>query len=339
MNRHALSIVALLASIAGTNAYAFGTCDDASILDNSLITDVPWNAMYPIKLAGVRLSPSGSGAPHDASTRTFCACEDDLGIAVPGFTQAMYEPARLIELVRQPDCMMTLGGAELGMTNGRNRGQTGDSVSDEYRGATPAFWHYHYYAFPLLLMLEMVTPSRCGDGFQSMDLMYLSELDPTWNDAELSFFANPEAAIFSNPISQAACLADVAAASTGKAIDRLFWCAGSWGTLYPLSGYRTSKADNPTKTSLLATRSISAVHRRLLARKTVGDGALCTSPIYPTIPKSQYKMSMMYPVSERQDAHEIGEPSLLWGAWRNVPSKEDAVYMLWRYNDCCMTYY
>jgi conjugal transfer pilus assembly protein TraU len=320
-------------------SHALGTCDDASILDNSLITDVPWNAMYPIRLAGINLSGSGSGAPSGATSKSFCACEDDLGVSVPGFTQSMYEPARLIELVREPDCMMVLSGTDLNMTNGRNRGQTGDSQSDEYRGATPAFWHYHYYAFPLLLMLEMVTSNRCGDGYVSMDLMYLSELDPTWDDAELSFFANPEAAIFSNPISLAACLADVAAASTGKAIDSLYWCAGAWGSLYPLSGFRTSKADTPTKTSLLAARSVSAIHRRLLARKTFGDSALCSSPIYPTIPKSQYKMNMMYPVAETQDAHEIGEPSLLWGSWRNVPTKEDNIYMLWRYNDCCTTYY
>ncbi|WP_413694479.1 TraU family protein [Psychromonas sp. KJ10-2] len=43
----------------------------------------------------------------------------------------------------------------------------------------------------------------------------------------------------------------------------------------------------------------------------------------------------MYPVAETQEAHEIGEPAFLWGEWRNIPTKEDAVYMLWRWNDCC----
>ena len=337
-----------------------GKCGDAGILDSSLITNVPWDASYPIKLAGVTISPQGSGAPDDSTKKVLCACQDDLGVAIPGFTQSMYEPARLIELVREPECLMSLGGAKTSMTNGRLRGSTGESTHDETRGYHAAFWHYHYFAFPLMLMLEMTLPNRCGDGYMSMDLMYLSEVDPTWNDDELAFFANPEAAIFSNPISIAACIADVGAAAVGKPLDSLFWCAGAWGTLYPLGGHKTSKADIPTKTSLLATRAVAALHRRLLARKTSGDEALCSAPIYPTIPKSQYKMNMMYPVAESKKmtvestdtsgnttstttgsggAHEIGEPSLLWGSWRNIPSKEDNVYLLWRYNDCCETFF
>ncbi|WP_318408803.1 TraU family protein [Photobacterium leiognathi] len=337
-----MKIVAALFSllfISSVNAEEskFGECDSASILDSSMIVDVPWNSMYPIKLAGITISPSGSGAPNNASNKVFCACEDDLGIFVPGFTQAMYEPARLIELVRQPDCMMTLGGTEMGITNGRARGTTGSQ--EQYETAQPAFWHYHYYAYPLLLMLEMLVPNRCGDGYLSMDLLYISELDPTWTDPELAFFANPEAVIFANPAAMAACVADAAASAVGKPIDQLYWCAGAWGQLYPLSGYIESKSSVATKTSLLATRSIAALHRRLLARQTTGDQALCSAPIFPTIPKSQYKMNMMYPVPERQSSHEIGESAIKWGEWRNIPSKEDAVYMLWRYNDCCVTYY
>ncbi|BBM67916.1 plasmid transfer protein (plasmid) [Vibrio alfacsensis] len=321
------------------NVAQLGECRDGGVLDSSMFTDVPWNAMYPIRLAGINISPSGSGAPHDATKKAFCACEDDLGIAVPGFTQSMYEPARLIELVREPDCMMTLGGAEMGMTDGRMRGTTGKNEQEDGEGAQNAFWHYHYFAYPLLLMLEMLVPNRCGDGFMSMDLLYVSELDPTWNDAELAAFANPEAALFGNPISLASCLADGAAAAVGKSMDELFWCAGAWGALYPLSGFVSTKSSIATKTSLLATRSVAALHRRLLARKTTGDDALCDSPIFPTIPKSQYKMNMMYPVAERRDTHEIGEPSLQWGEWRNIPSQEDAIYMLWRFNDCCSTFY
>lgn len=322
-----------------TEEAKLGQCDDADILSSSMFSDVPWNAMYPIKLAGITLGDSGSGAPSNATNKSICACQDDLGVYVPGFTQSMYEPARLIELVREPDCMMTLGGAEMGMTNGRMRGNIGENNQEAGQGAKPAFWHYHYFSYPLLLMLEMTTANRCGDGYLSMDLLYVSELDPTWDDSELAFFANPESAIFANPISLAACIADAGAAAIGKPMDSLFWCAGNWGGLYPISGYVSNKSSIASKTSLLATRSVAALHRRLLARQTVGDDALCSAPLFPTIPKSQYKMNMMYPVAESGKAHEIGEPALQWGEWRNIPSKEDAVYMLWRYNDCCVTYY
>lgn len=333
------SLLLASASYADDSISKLGKCDNANILSSSMVTNVPWNAMYPIKLAGINVSPSGGGAPSGASNKSFCACEDDLGIFVPGFTQSMYEPARLIELVREPDCMMTLGGAEMNMTNGRMRGTIGHNEQGEGQGSTNAFWHYHYFAYPLLMMLEMIIPNRCGDGYLSMDLLYLSELDPTWNDSELGFFANPESAIFANPISLAACMADAGAAAVGKPMDELYWCAGAWGGLYPLSGSINTKSSIASKTSLLATRSIAALHRRLLARQTMGDDALCSAPIFPTIPKSQYKMNMMYPVAESSDTHEIGEPALQWGEWRNIPSKEDAVYMLWRYNDCCTTFY
>lgn len=340
-------------------SFSLGTCDDAGLVDGSMFTDVPWSALYPIKLAGTQVSPSGTGAPDESVNDPLCACEDDLGIFVPGFTQGMYEPTHLIELVRKPDCMLSLGGADLNLTSGRAQGNIGHSESAE--GDSPAFWHYHYFSYPLLMMLEMASPNRCGDGHMSMDLLYLSELDPTWMDSELGFFANPEAAIFANPVAIAACIADTVAASTGKPLDELFWCAGAWGGLYPLTGYIQNKSSVPSKTSLLATRSIAALHRRLLARKTVGKDAMCSAPLFPNIPKTQYKMSMMYPVPERggsrtvsqenqdgsttsQDyntdgAHEIGAPALMWGEWRNIPSKEDSVYLLWRYNDCCNTLY
>ncbi len=316
-----------------------GECKDAKVLTGSMIADTPWDAMYPIKLLGFQISPTGSGAPSNSSSKTMCSCEDDLGIFVPGFTQSMYEPARIIELVREPDCMMTLGGAKLSMTNGRQRGTIGSNEQGAGQGAKPAFWHYHYFAYPLLLMLEMLTPSRCGDGYMSMDLLYFSELDPTWTDEELGFFANPESAIFANPISIASCVIDNAAAAVGEPIDSMFWCAGAWGQMYPTSGYVSNKSSIPTKTSLLATRTVAALHRRLLARRTMGDDALCSAPLFPTIPKSQYKMNMMYPVAERQSAHRIGQTSMTWGEWRTIPSQEDAVYMLWRYNDCCLTFY
>ncbi|EHA1082420.1 conjugal transfer protein TraU [Photobacterium damselae] len=322
-----------------TNAedFSLGTCQDADVLSGNLITDVPWSAMYPIRLAGIRVSPNGDGAPSEATRDSMCACEDDLGIYVPGITQSMYEPARLIELVRQPNCHMVLGGAVIETTNGRKRGKIGTST--ETIENQTGFWHYHYYSYPLLLMLELLVPNRCGDGIVGMDLMYLSELDVTWSDSEIAFFANPEAAIFNNPISIAACAGDAAAAATGHPIDGMFWCAGAWGQMYPLSGYTQQNTSIPTKTSLLATRSVAALHRRLLAYKTMGDDAMCDSVIFPTIPKSQYKMNMMYPIAERDDTHKIGELSMKWGEWRTMPSKEDAVYMLWRWNDCCTTYY
>jgi len=124
---------------------------------------------------------------------------------------------------------------------------------------------------------------------------------------------------------------------------------------------------------LLSARVLAALHRRGLAHKTYGDDALCGGTIYPMVPKQQYKMSMMFPVTEakaekqqveKKDAngntvmgangapemvekvvpgenccHYIGESPFKWGEWRNIPGTgEDFVYLIWRYTDCCLSY-
>ncbi|NMV20790.1 conjugal transfer protein TraU, partial [Vibrio parahaemolyticus] len=91
---------------------------------------------------------------------------------------------------------------------------------------------------PLLVMLDLFMDGNCNaDGYMDFDLMYLSELDPTWLNDELAFFTQPEAAAVANPLAISACTADAASSTLGKPIDQLFWCAGSWGHLYPLSGH------------------------------------------------------------------------------------------------------
>jgi conjugal transfer pilus assembly protein TraU len=68
------------------------------------------------------------------------------------------------------------------------------------------------------------------------DLGYITELDPLWGDDETGFILNPEAALFGNPIAQAACVADCGLASAGFSNDAFFWCNGCQGSLYPFTG-------------------------------------------------------------------------------------------------------
>ena len=94
--------------------------------------------------------------------------------------------------------------------------------------------------------------------------MYLSEIDPTWNNDGVAFFLNPEAALFANPIAIAACAVDCTSATVGvdTAADSMFWCAGCWGNLYPLTGNIASKGSPPRDSSLLATRATAATSSR-----------------------------------------------------------------------------
>jgi conjugal transfer pilus assembly protein TraU len=310
-------------------------CPDAELFSGKLITDICWGCLFPIRIAG--LSIGGGTRPPGASNRVLCACNDALGVPHPGFVVSLWEPARIVELTRNPACAPALGGIRLPLGSRRLLGTAGKA---EWDASDISFYHYHWYAFPLLVLLDLFFEDRCNaDGLVDFDILYLSELDPTWNNSELAFFTNPEAAWLASPVALAACLADAAAASAGAPIDSLFWCAGTWGLLYPLSGTMPNYGARPSETSLSAARALAALHRRGLARRTLGDDALCRAPIEPFLPKRQYRLSMFYPLPEARSNHVIGESVFRWGSWRSLPGPgEDHLYLLWRWNDCCATF-
>ncbi len=308
-------------------------CHDAGVIGAKLISDICWRCLFPIRVAGAAMDGVGGSVPSGAVDDPLCACRDNQGVWIPGVTTAMWEPARLLEFQRVPGCSSVLGGIRFPFAR-TDQGHHGGDGGD---GGDGSFMHYHYYAFPLLIMLDLfVKPSCHADGYVDLDLMYLSELDPTWNDDELAFFTNPEAAAVANPVAAAACTADAVAATAGRPSERLFWCAGSWGTLYPLSGRQNGGKGVIRDSALLGARVLAALHRRGLAWKTMGQEAMCRAVIYPTLPKTQYKFTLLYPVPETRSAHVIGESALTWGIARTIPAiGQDPVYTIWRWHDCC----
>ncbi|WP_262364758.1 TraU family protein [Aeromonas sobria] len=88
--------------------------------------------------------------------------------------------------------------------------------------------------------------------------------------------------------------------------------------------------------SLLSARVLTALHRRGLAWKTMGDEAMCRGVISPTMPKTQYKFTLLHPVPETDSSHVIGESALTWGLSKTIPAiGQDPIYTIWRWNDCC----
>lgn len=316
------------------------SCPDAELFGPRLFTDICWACLFPIRVAGIPITPGI--APSGASKDSLCMCADNLGVYMPGIVNSMWEPARLVEVVRKPGCAMSLGGSALPLGDKRQWGSlyeahAGGAVSSEKN----SFYSVHYYAFPILSILELYMPKRCSaDGYTDFDIIQLSEIDPTWNNDELSFFVNPESAAVSNPIAQAACLADSSLGVVGKeGLDTLWWCGGTWGNLYPMAGVATP-SDFSRTTSLIASRTLGLMHRRGQAHLTMGEATQCRAKIFPTIPKSQYKMSMFFPRPETKRAHSIGSHPWNWqgGEGRAIPMVgEDALYMLFRWNDCCNT--
>ncbi len=325
------------ASGEGSNASA--ACPDAEVFGSKLITGVCWDCIFPISLAGGKIRAGDSveqQPPEDANTQSTCSCPKNPHdpIAIPGLSVSFWEPARVIEVVRAPFCSPTLAGTKLKDTW---RGMGVRSSAQDGKGTNKAFYQMHYMAFPLLAILDMLLDASCNpDGYMDFDLMYLTEFDPTWGNDEMALAVNFETVLFANPVALAACAVDATAATAGRPLKSMFWCAGAWGSMYPMTG-NVAQGRSPVRTSsLLSARMLGKLHRLGLARKTVGAETLCRAPFHPTIHKTQYKLSMLYPVVEAKKNHWIGQHTFTWGEWRTIPAVgEDYLYMLYRYNDCC----
>jgi len=326
------------------------SCPDAKFWQN-LLSDTCWDCFFPIQVAGTKWGasspdynkPAGSGGvnyssgfgpdvPSGANSESLCICFDNNGVPEFGFTLGTWLPTQLIEVVRMPYCSPTLSGTFLSSSLRMMGGNTTQGPTQK------SFHHYHYFAYPILFMLDMLAEPECNpSGYFDFDLMYLSELDPTWNEDELAFYTTPELVIFSNPIALAACASDALSSSIGLPIDSLYWCAGGWGNLYPLTGNLETYSSPPRDTSLLATRVLATMHRRGVAYATVGTDNMCEAPYAPMLPKSQYKLNQFYPMPEANGNHWIGQSPYIWGEWRNIPAVgEDFLHVLWQWTDCCV---
>ena len=338
MKRRVLTLL-ILSMLSLSKANASTTCADSGLLSGKLITDICWSCLYPIKAAGFTMI-GGGRVPDGAATQVLCACEDDLGVPSPGIMSAMWEPARVVELVREPGCMASMN-TTLNIGDKRDWGDAGQGGDDGNETGSGVFYHYNYYSFPLLLMMELFVESYCTkDGWADFDVMFMSIYDPIWRNEELALMAYSEAPLVANVAAISACPADAISSTAGNPLSSLWWCAGSWGEIYNISGHTGEIGSMPNNTSLLATRAVAATHRRGLAFKTMGEENMCDGSISPMLPKDQYKWTMFWPVPERTSDHVTGENTFRWGEWRNppTPGSDDAIYLLWRWNDCCNTY-
>src|SRR3546814_3992993 len=111
----------------------------------------------------------------------------------------------------KPWCFASLGGKKISPGFNIGHGRAADSVDGHDRGAK---WHVHWYVYPLLHWMEILTDMACLEQ-SSFDIAYVTEIDPLWQDDTLTALINPEVALFANPLAQTACAADCGPA-TGK---------------------------------------------------------------------------------------------------------------------------
>lgn len=184
-----------------------------------------------------------------------------------------------------------------------------------------AFYHVHWYKYPLTYWLNIITSLGCLEG-GDLDIAYLSEIDPTWTDSSLTTILNPEAVIFANPIAQGACAADAIASAFNMPLDVLFWCAGSQGSMYPFNGW-VSNESSPLQSSLLVSERMAfKLHRQGMIMETIGkNNAVCNEYPSPILPKERwrYQMVNMYPDSGQ--CHPFGRSVMRWETEKIRPTQ------------------
>lgn len=300
------------------------------------ITDICWRCMLPIKIGAFPTVNSGQEDSPSGIKSPVCICNDQkiLGIPKVGLRISFFEPVRIVEVVKEPGCSPTLGGITVfpNLWKGHGGIEVGNDLTQK------SFYHVHEFAYPVLALLEVMTSGICFI-LGGVDLLYITELDETWINSETASFLNPEAALFGNVVAKSACMADALAANLTFGLDALFWCAGSWGSMYPFVGHDVSSISPVQSTSLLATRFLAKMHRQGMRWGSLGIDTLCNEYPIPFIKKSLYKLQLAYPLPQTigpRCCQPIGRSSLIWGSGKRFPVQgEDFSYVLFQKRECC----
>lgn len=166
----------------------------------------------------------------------------------------------------------------------------------------------------------------------------MSEVFFWWQNDEWGVLKNPEALLVANPIATAACMAESLSVSLiGTSLDPLFWCMGSWGSLYPIT-MNVGSGTPLTSYAMLAARNLSERFQTAQLMDTTGYQMLngyCQP--YPTyfIPKTDVNIYPIWP-QKYDNRFPLGYPSEVWGFGLDNPANIGVMtWMIYQKRDCC----
>ncbi len=301
------------------------------------ITDICWSCILPITIGAIPVVP---GTTPDTinfpSPACICPAPPPAFVRI-GLAIGYWEPMRLVDVTKEPFCFVGIGGLKI--NPGIPLGSGGDPEVRADTERNPATWSVHWYDYPAFKLLELILDDICLESTTSFDLAYITEVDPLWQDDELSFVLDPESILFGNLIAQAACAADCLSASLWLPLDPLFWCAGCHGGMYPLTGKVISHNTSIQSSSLVVARMIYKMHREIWLPITSGPEAVCFAIPSPMIKKSQYRTQLTIPIPTIDPifgCNQLGKSTSFWESYREIPVKgEDFNYLIWRKRTCC----
>ena len=340
-----IAVIAIVLSIIGTDfisprktdaAYAGCKASTSSLIDIQMSALKTLHNVFPIRIAGYKVfNFKDLDDFNEIGHPIICICTmpPPLFIRI-GIPLSLWEPVDMIETVQHPWCSPSVGMQLPVPFNVQSLG--GESSTDTQVDRT-ASAQIHLISYPVWAVVQIFVDFACLQLNTGFDYLYLTELDPLWQNDMWATLLGPEAYLTANPIAQFACSIDAATATAGLPLDYLYWCAGAWGGAYPMSknapsvGYLQANAE-------LAAKFIAKMHREMVLWITSGPYMVkgtCQAFPFPIWKKSQYGLLNLYPISGK-NRQPIGRSSLLWGAGKNPPMiSSDFVWMLYRKRDCC----
>ena len=299
--------------------------------------NICWSCFFPITLGNASISKGSFDASgvNKKDVKFICHCKDKM---FPGVTLGFWEPANIVEVVRTNLCFPSLNGMKIG-----GIGVCGTHQYKKHKRDT-ALYHVHLFKYPLLNQLGLPLAAACAQPDEVIGEItgnFFTELFPFWDNDDWNFVISPEAFIFSHEVMQLACSADSIKANIDKnsfGSDALFWCSGSAGSVYPLTGNQPNHIGGVNTSLLLTHKAVFMGHRIGLLKDTSTRASIkaCSSCYQPFLRKNQYKLHMLQPVLQNKKAYGFGETSLHWEANKEFPYEgEDFVYLLWRRRQCC----
>jgi conjugal transfer pilus assembly protein TraU len=300
------------------------------------VIDVCWQCIFPIKIGGIPIKgveQVGNGPlidTPDLASLPLCICPFPPPVFMRiGIPVSFWEPARFVETVKDPFCFPSIG---VGLPNPFSGHLGGGSSEMGNQEDMSSFAQAHWFVFPVWAMMELLTDFVCIE-HSVFDVAYLTEVDPLWNSDMLAFILNPEALLFANPIAQFACVADSVASAVGLSLSPLFWCMGSWGSAYPLTGHVGN--DNLVEANAaMGARMIFKLGREFLLWDP--GLTLCAAIPTPIWVKQNYRMQIAKPVRSI-GCIPIGRTGLMWSYFKNPPIIGDNfLFMVFRKRACCV---
>ncbi len=302
------------------------------------VTDVCWRCLFPLTIGKTKVV---EGSNHDTappSSLTSQCKSKAFGVRI-GLNVGFWEPISLVDVTDTPYCMVNLGGHEIALGSRTRRG----GAVPQGQGQIGAYSDVHWYTYPLMSWLNIITSAGCEgevglNGKKlAFDVLWMTELDPTWHDTEMGFVLNPESVLFANPLAASSCVADSLSSTVNqKPLDQLFWCAGAQGSHYPVSGF-VSAPVSPVQTALLlAERMNFKLHRlRQLSDSSPLQHKICESHHVPMLPKSRYRYEMVNQVVDGTHCYPSGASTLPWEGGKIKPHTQDQYgFLIWRKRNC-----